>query len=323
MLFNAKSLEPNGQDVQDSVSVASSVSISADDECNDEFAEEISSNVHWQQGRTRNRAKMYGRLLRLHVSHIHAVRDLMRFCVASKLAPKFKFHFIKAPLISGVKSMLSWRETFKNALRPLYDTDSPDRLDQDVEHAVNAFTSAIKECKSERIGYRMHALKKSLESNDDLFTMSSPPGKFQFKGGLHGEAVLASIMSSPGLTGLGNHAEAVIKCMDDNVIGVSKLCCATCWEILNTLRGNDREIFAVRGCHKAFGDVELPTWLPKDAILKIMGALRYHLRNTLNSMIKAENAKSSRSPECSWEDELNQIHDDNLDIDFDLDDVFF
>ncbi|TDL24712.1 hypothetical protein BD410DRAFT_785408 [Rickenella mellea] len=256
--------------------MASSVATFADDECDDEFAKEERS-----LGRVAMH-RMYKRWLRVHVSHIFAVMDLTTFCVTSKLAPKFKFHLIRAPLESGDKSMLSWRETFRNALRSDNNTVSQDRLEQDVDCAVDAFASAIKKHRSNPMEYTIHALKKRLDSNDDWFNVSTPPDAYHFNGRLHGEAVLASIMSSPGLAG--DHLEAIIKCMDDNVIGVSRLCCSACYELLTALKGDDPKRLAVRGHCDTFSDVELPPWLPKDVIPKIVDALRRRLRNALYRM---------------------------------------
>jgi hypothetical protein len=49
------------------------------------------------------------------------------------------------------------------------------------------------------------------------------------------------------------------------LIGVSKLCCPVCWDVLELLRG-DNELFIARGRHPILSSVELPAWLPRHVL---------------------------------------------------------
>jgi hypothetical protein len=58
--------------------------------------------------------------------------------------------------------------------------------------------------------------------------------------------------------------------LDRRQIGVSKLCCPSCWEFLEILRVDDPGQYAVHGHHSTLFLVQLPSWLPRNLLQKMV-----------------------------------------------------
>lgn len=94
------------------------------------------------------------------------------------------------------------------------------------------------------------------------------------------------------------------------ILSVSKLCCPICWQLLSILRGSSEDL-AVRGGHPDLYPVEMPQWLPKDIMLKILAYVDQLLvdqviimmMNEANTTSKRHNRKfSGQSPNVSDND---------------------
>lgn len=69
--------------------------------------------------------------------------------------------------------------------------------------------------------------------------------------------------------------------IDRAQIGVSKLCCPSCWEFLEILRDDQPGQYAVRGRHSALFPVQLPQWLPRHLLEKMVNRFEALLSDKL------------------------------------------
>jgi hypothetical protein len=83
--------------------------------------------------------------------------------------------------------------------------------------------------------------------------------------------------------------------MDVDSIGVSKLCCPICWDLLNYLAGRDNH-FAVRGRHSTLYEVELPDGLSLDALKKMVKIYEDKLRSELIGLARGTGMETARTP---------------------------
>jgi hypothetical protein len=72
---------------------------------------------------------------------------------------------------------------------------------------------------------------------------------------------------------------------DIDLIVVSKLCCAICWEVLKILKGEHME-FQMRGRHSALYALNLPQLLPAEVLDTLIQQFRATVHNELQNMIK-------------------------------------
>lgn len=73
-----------------------------------------------------------------------------------------------------------------------------------------------------------------------------------------------------------------------NHIAVSKLCCPVCWEGLKIFRDDELrgDVFNVRGRHSSLYLMELPPWLPSDALDSLLLRFRELSGQELSKMIE-------------------------------------
>jgi hypothetical protein len=69
--------------------------------------------------------------------------------------------------------------------------------------------------------------------------------------------------------------------IDRAQIGVSKLCCPSCWEFLEILREDQPGQYAVRGRHSALFPIQLPQWLPRHLLEKMVNRFEALLSDRL------------------------------------------
>ena len=69
-------------------------------------------------------------------------------------------------------------------------------------------------------------------------------------------------------------------------MGISKLCCPVCWELLVILIGLENLKDIICGCHPHLSSVELPSWLPKEVLEKMIDVFQKHLHRALNLFMK-------------------------------------
>jgi hypothetical protein len=70
------------------------------------------------------------------------------------------------------------------------------------------------------------------------------------------------------------------------MLSVSELCCPVCWELLNILRGQDKEALKVRGYHTTLFPVELPRWLPRKVLAALFERFQKHLAVEVKKLIE-------------------------------------
>jgi hypothetical protein len=61
-----------------------------------------------------------------------------------------------------------------------------------------------------------------------------------------------------------------------SIIGVSTPCCLTCWELIDILRREPTD-FTIRNCHATLSQVQLPSWIPRDVMMKMLDRFRHLL----------------------------------------------
>jgi len=72
--------------------------------------------------------------------------------------------------------------------------------------------------------------------------------------------------------------------INQNVLAVSKRCCPVCWTLLAILEGlNDR--FGVRGRHPTVCAVDLPPWLPLEALSQMVACFEEILKHQIFTMM--------------------------------------
>lgn len=82
--------------------------------------------------------------------------------------------------------------------------------------------------------------------------------------------------------------------MEHNVIGVSKLCCPACWELLRILKDNYDKQFTVRGFHTTVYPVQLPSWLPEGIVDEMVVRFKFHLRIALSLLAESKSMEAVR-----------------------------
>jgi hypothetical protein len=85
-------------------------------------------------------------------------------------------------------------------------------------------------------------------------------------------------------------------------IGVSKLCCPVCWELLQILAPQSLKpgvkskipatYFSIRGSHSTVSPTQLPRWLPDDVVKKMVD----RFRQLLHSELAIFSAKAAEDP---------------------------
>jgi hypothetical protein len=81
-------------------------------------------------------------------------------------------------------------------------------------------------------------------------------------------------------------------------IAVSKLCCPVCHELLNILRGETKSMtkaLDTRGNHPRLYLVDLPPWLPKEIVEKMVKRFQQYLVTELLKLVKRAKGHA-RSP---------------------------
>jgi hypothetical protein len=76
---------------------------------------------------------------------------------------------------------------------------------------------------------------------------------------------------------------------------VSKLCCPTCWELLDILRGSTN-LFNVRGRNTTLYPVELPLWLPDNAVEQMLTRFKAILLEQLYTLERDHKFRLFRTP---------------------------
>jgi hypothetical protein len=65
--------------------------------------------------------------------------------------------------------------------------------------------------------------------------------------------------------------------LSQKTVAVSKPCCPACWDLMDVLRGREKDHFLVHSRHSTVYPVELPLWLPKDACQEMVFRFQKHL----------------------------------------------
>ena len=87
-----------------------------------------------------------------------------------------------------------------------------------------------------------------------------------------------------------------LQSLDEHNIGVSKLCCLVCWELLIRLRAEAGTTFQVRGHHATLFYLHLPSWLPTDNVHALVLKFTYYLCCELNTLMNPPQSQHSRTP---------------------------
>ena len=96
------------------------------------------------------------------------------------------------------------------------------------------------------------------------------------------------------------------------MLGVSKLCCPVCWELLELLRQDDNSaLFAVRGCHSTIYPIALPPFTPPDIRQKMTKLFQKHLCDGLK-LLTAQAQRGSRPTHQSTNSESGFSNASNL-----------
>ena len=81
--------------------------------------------------------------------------------------------------------------------------------------------------------------------------------------------------------------------MNASAIGVSKLCCPVCWDLLDVIRrdvpvpmGALQDHFSVRGFHKTVYYEALPPGIPQEVHDKMVSRFQAYLRNQLGQLVQ-------------------------------------
>lgn len=93
--------------------------------------------------------------------------------------------------------------------------------------------------------------------------------------------------------------------MEHGVIGVSKLCCPACWELMQVLKTNYDRRFMVRGFHTTVYPVQLPSWLPKHVVDQMVTRFEAHLRLALSLLLESKSLETVRKTHRTRESESN------------------
>ncbi|THH06855.1 hypothetical protein EW146_g9488 [Bondarzewia mesenterica] len=272
--------ERDGNDIEDRNNDRDVVD--ADDEWN-EVKEELVELNH------ATRPKKYLQWLRLHANHFEAVNILSRFSVTSLLSENIKFSLLtvqrqKKPM------MMPWHVAIEKTLLPTSNSKSQ-TTSWTAKSAFDTLTGLMRDMKGRDVDIPLK-LKNYADGKGMDMQRSGRQGRPSvFKGNIHCEAALASLMiSKESITGP-DQLKSVIGNLDEGCIGVSKLCCPICWKVLSVLRGDSKTKFLVRGHHDTITPVDLPPWMPVEHLMEIVKIFRNYLHEALDVIMAAHGEK--------------------------------
>ncbi|TDL14630.1 hypothetical protein BD410DRAFT_809580 [Rickenella mellea] len=238
---------------------------------------------------------LYKKLLALQVRHLHAVKCMTKLCDNGHLPPILNFTLLTVPDEEPLKDMMSWKETFENAFKT--DRKLP-QVDQKVNDAAFALKYAIEKKADSKYLASQFAVRGPNDTTSPIDLAMAFTGlgaddilkwlteHFVFRGVLHCEAMLAAMMADPSERSIPDPlVRDLIKGLDQDIIGVSKLSCPVCSVVLHVLRGEENK-YAVRGeGHDRLFTCELPPWLREDQALNVVMEFRRYLCQALSLLI--------------------------------------
>jgi hypothetical protein len=79
------------------------------------------------------------------------------------------------------------------------------------------------------------------------------------------------------------------------MLSVSRLCCPVCWKLLAILSEDEALQFCLRGSHTTISPVELPRWIGKDVVSKMIDHFQKSLREEMEIMLKAAQDQGAKT----------------------------
>lgn len=219
---------------------------------------EVDQEFECIKERSEGSAEAYLNWIRLQVADWVAL-ETVSFRVRDEHAPsrlEVSLVAVESPNIHKELHVEPWRTTVGDLLTSgsqlLTSTDLPK-----AEAVINTITHCIHREKvaAPWVGHILQAFQ------DD-------PKPIRFCGTLHSEAVLASLNTHTENL-LESRIKVLIQDLDQSFIAIPKPCCPACWELLHILR-DDTNNFNVRGHHTMVYPFELPQWLPRNTVEKMV-----------------------------------------------------
>jgi hypothetical protein len=250
---------------------------------------------------------MFRRWIRLQTSHFQAI-NVLSPQRGHKYNGKVEITLLNVRMPPKNPTIQPWRNILEEHAPPSFDIGN---VLQTLTQRATAFYSA----KNTEGTLQPHSIIKAFSSVLGYAEKEIDDPTLVFSGNVHCEAALASLTKyvqhipnvSDELSDLvkvqyfvhqnsTHHVDAMLQSLDQRNIAVSKLCCPVCWELLQLI-GGDTDSFKVRGFHTTLYTVELPSWLPRDVVEKMVDLYGAHLRHELNRMMELPfNLSHNRTP---------------------------
>ncbi|KAF8330281.1 hypothetical protein F5887DRAFT_986545 [Amanita rubescens] len=267
---------------------------------------------------------VFRRWIMTFVSHLSAKRVLEKH--VSEVLPMnaevdLRLLSVKRPQTSPD----SW-DQMKDIIRKAVEKGNTNSLSMtvlDIATILDTLTNLIKDClSSPNSTDGRHPIIQLFELRDNQVV---PRPISKFRGSQHCEAILASFsMFYAAAKLVDDNAELlnITKKLNNVRIGVSKLCCPVCWDLLSILqnqrskKGLPKNLF-VHGRHPTLHEVDLPDWLPSDVLTAMVNWYESKLYEglcNLEKMVESQTERRShrRNPSGQSERSVKSDTSDNL-----------